>query len=83
MIKLMMAAMIAITMALPGVSVAQSYSYPGYYYGYPYSRERHHRHHEARPDVDCHSLRAACMHKRELGEQGEGNCARYRELCRR
>jgi hypothetical protein len=81
MIKLMMAAMIAITIAFPGISAAQPYSYPGYA-PYPYSRE-HHRHHQARPDVDCHSLRAACLHKRELGEQGEGNCARYRELCRR
>jgi hypothetical protein len=83
MLKLMMAAMIAITMALPGVSMAQPYSYPGYA-PYPYSHSREYRHHhQARPDVDCHSLREACLHKRELGEQGEGNCARYRELCRR
>jgi len=26
-------------------------------------------------------LRAACMQKQELGEQGMGNCRRYRELC--
>jgi hypothetical protein len=26
-------------------------------------------------------LRAACMHKEELGEQGMGNCRRYREMC--
>jgi hypothetical protein len=26
-------------------------------------------------------MRAACMHKEELGEQGMGNCRRYRELC--
>ena len=30
---------------------------------------------------DCRALRAACMHKEELGEQGQGNCRRYRELC--
>jgi hypothetical protein len=30
---------------------------------------------------ECRELRAACMHKEELGEQGQGNCARYREMC--
>ena len=30
---------------------------------------------------DCRELRAACMHKDELGETGMGNCQRYRELC--
>jgi hypothetical protein len=30
---------------------------------------------------DCRELRAACMHKEELGETGRGNCQRYRELC--
>ncbi len=30
---------------------------------------------------DCRELRAACMHKEELGEAGMGNCRRYRELC--
>ena len=30
---------------------------------------------------DCRALRAACMHKEELGESGQGNCARYREMC--
>jgi hypothetical protein len=27
-------------------------------------------------------LRWACLHKDELGEQGMGNCRRYRETCR-
>ena len=31
--------------------------------------------------VDCRELRAACMHKEELGEAGAGNCRRYREFC--
>ena len=31
---------------------------------------------------DCRELRAACMHKEELGETGRGNCQRYREMCR-
>jgi hypothetical protein len=30
---------------------------------------------------DCRELRAACMHKEELGETDMGNCQRYRELC--
>jgi hypothetical protein len=27
-------------------------------------------------------LRAACLNKDQLGEQGEGNCRRYRQTCR-
>jgi hypothetical protein len=27
-------------------------------------------------------LRQACIHKDELGEQGAGNCRRYRQACR-
>jgi hypothetical protein len=30
----------------------------------------------------CGELRAACLNKDELGEQGEGNCRRYRATCR-
>jgi hypothetical protein len=41
---------------------------PGYHHGWGPSR--------------CRQLRAACMHKRELGEEGMGNCRRYREFCR-
>jgi hypothetical protein len=29
----------------------------------------------------CERLRKACLNKRELGEQGQGNCQRYREAC--
>jgi hypothetical protein len=29
----------------------------------------------------CHELRQACLHKEELGEQGLGNCRRYRAIC--
>ena len=29
----------------------------------------------------CEELRAACESKRQLGEQGEGNCRRYRQMC--
>jgi hypothetical protein len=30
----------------------------------------------------CWELRKACLHKEELGEEGMGNCRRYREICR-
>jgi hypothetical protein len=37
---------------------------------------------EGRPDRQvCAQLRRACLHKDELGEQGEGNCRRYRRTC--
>ena len=29
----------------------------------------------------CADLRQACLHKGELGEQGMGNCQRYRAMC--
>jgi hypothetical protein len=31
----------------------------------------------------CEELRRACENKDRLGEQGEGNCRRYREACQR
>jgi hypothetical protein len=31
---------------------------------------------------ECEELRRACLHKEELGEEGEGNCRRYRETCK-
>jgi hypothetical protein len=31
---------------------------------------------------ECEELRRACLHKDELGEEGEGNCRRYRETCK-
>jgi hypothetical protein len=30
---------------------------------------------------ECSELRRACVHKEELGEEGLGNCRRYRESC--
>jgi hypothetical protein len=30
----------------------------------------------------CEGMRKACLNKGELGEQGRGNCQRYRHLCR-
>ena len=37
---------------------------------------------ERRSSRLCAELRNACLHKDELGEQGEGNCRRYRRTCR-
>lgn len=31
---------------------------------------------------DCRRLRWHCLHKDELDEEGQGNCERYRRLCR-
>jgi hypothetical protein len=43
----------------------------------------HHRRHHQGWGGDCRELRAACMHKEELGEEGRGNCRRYRQTCGR
>ena len=31
---------------------------------------------------ECRELRRACLNKERLGEQGEGNCRRYRANCK-
>src|SRR4051794_21504787 len=31
----------------------------------------------------CEELRLACENKGQLGERGEGNCQRYRQMCQR
>ena len=31
---------------------------------------------------ECEELRSACEHKDELGDQGEGNCRKYRDTCK-
>ena len=38
--------------------------------------------HERNWGRECEELRRACEFKYERGERGEGNCRRYRELCR-
>ena len=50
-----------------GVRVGPGYHHPRYY-NYEGGR--------------CSELRQACLHKQDLGEQGMGNCARYRAVCR-
>jgi hypothetical protein len=43
-----------------------------------YGRERYY----GRERGGCAELRRGCLNKGELGEQGEGNCRRYRRTCR-
>ena len=40
------------------------------------------RAYDGRGGGQCEQLRRACENKDALGEQGEGNCRRYRETCR-
>jgi hypothetical protein len=42
----------------------------------------HHRFYNRYEGGRCGELRQACLHKGELGEQGMGNCQRYRAMCR-
>jgi hypothetical protein len=49
---------------------------PPAYYGPPPPRD------EYAYRGECRELRQACIHREELGEEGMGNCHRYRELCR-
>jgi hypothetical protein len=70
-------------LTLPSTTFAQ-----GFYFGpggvrvddgRDYYRERRYR---RSGYEDCRELRQACLHKEELGEEGRGNCRRYRETCR-
>ena len=74
-----LAAMTAVLLVLPNLAFSQSVDVgpggirvePGY---------RHHRLYN-RSEGRCWELRQACLHKEELGEQGMGNCRRYRAMC--
>jgi hypothetical protein len=46
---------------------------PPYYHGYYQGRSA--------SGGQCRELRRACLHKEELGEEGQGNCRRYRQIC--
>ena len=64
--------------ALPTSAFSQAVEFgPGGVRIHPY-----HRHGGYGADRgECRELRLACLHKEELGEQGQGNCRRYREVC--
>ena len=74
-----LAAMTAVLLVLPNLAFSQSVDVgpggirvePGY---------RHHRLYN-RSEGRCWELRQACLHKEDLGEQGMGNCRRYRAMC--
>jgi hypothetical protein len=72
--------LIMLFVASPALSQAIMIQPPGVS-GFPtergYSPEYSPRHH--RPN--CRALRNACAHKVERGEEGMGNCQRYREMC--
>ncbi|ACL56422.1 hypothetical protein [Methylobacterium nodulans] len=69
----------ATLLAFPGAGYAQGvYFGPGGVRiddgrGYDRDERRHWR--------MCRHLRDACMHKEEYGEEGMGNCRRYRRMC--
>jgi len=80
----------AVLFALPTAAFSQPaevlpagvriYPYERPYEIHPYERpyERPYRRYYG---GECRELRQACLHKEELGEQGQGNCRRYREVC--
>jgi hypothetical protein len=41
----------------------------------------HHNYYNRAGGGRCAEMRQACLHKGELGEQGMGNCERYRAMC--
>jgi hypothetical protein len=57
-----------------GVQIDPGDGYHHRHHGYEYSRGY---------GGQCRELRLACLHKEELGEQGQGNCERYRSICGR
>jgi hypothetical protein len=64
--------------ALPTSALSQAVEFgPGGVRIHPY----HHQHEYRADRGDCRELRLACLHKDELGEQGLGNCRRYRQVC--
>lgn len=82
--KVLIALAISASVVLPGAAMAGASIADPYDWG-AYSAGHHHkRGHHAIGDRDmCREMRAACLHKGELGERGEGNCRRYRQMCGR
>lgn len=79
------AAALAALFAVPGTVYAQGiYVGPGGV-GFDDGRPRRGYYEERRGGgyrEMCRELRQACIHKEELGEEGRGNCQRYRRRCR-
>ena len=73
------AAVTAVLFVLPTSAFSQIEVGPG---GIRVGPGSHHRYYNRYDEGRCRELRQACLHKEELGEQGMGNCQRYREVCR-
>lgn len=56
---------------------------PGYGRGDGYNRREGYDRDQGRSASreKCRELRLACLHKEEMGEQGQGNCRRYHKVC--
>jgi hypothetical protein len=68
--------------AFPSSTFSQGIEVPGVEIGPGGVRIGNDHRREGASQAECEELRSACLHKDELGEQGEGNCRRYRETCR-
>ena len=68
--------------ALPTSALSQGVQVPGIEIGPGGVRIGDDPRREGASRRECEELRRACLHKEELGEEGEGNCRRYRETCK-
>ena len=68
-----MLAIVAALFAIPTAAFSQSVHHR-YYNRYEGLYDRY-------ESGRCRELRGVCVHKEEPGEQGMGNCRRFRELC--
>lgn len=74
-----LAAMTAALFVLPNSAFSQAIDIgPG---GVRVAPGYHHHRLYNRSEGRCWELRQACLHKEELGEQGMGNCRKYRAVC--
>nr|WP_132256117.1 hypothetical protein [Methylobacterium segetis] len=75
------AAALAALIAIPGTSVAQGISIGPEGVRVDDGRRGYEERRRGPSREVCRELRRACMHKEELGEEGAGNCRRYRRTC--
>jgi hypothetical protein len=68
---------LAIVFSSPALAQELEFGHNGFHI---YPERHHHRSHI--PNYYCEELREACIYKQEFGEEGEGNCRRYRHVCR-
>ena len=68
--------------AFPSSTFSQGIEVPGIEIGPGGVHIDRDRDREGSRQQDCEELRSACLHKEELGEEGKGNCRRYRDTCK-